>query len=211
MKKLIIFDMDGTLVDSSLTLARAINSVRKNLGLKSMDEKHILSKVNEVNLNPAQYFYETKNFTAQHEEWFASYYTQNHEKELRLYEGVGEFLDELREKGYLLALATNAYRVSALQSLSYLKITEKFSAVACHDDVAEGKPSPLMLYKILEELDIKNSETIFIGDGERDELASKNANIDYIMVSWGFSEHENNNKKTIVHNIKKLKEKILEL
>ena len=211
MKKLIIFDMDGTLIDSSLTLARAINHVRKKLGLEKMDETHILSKVNEVTLNPAQYFYETENFTAQHEEWFATYYTQNHEKELRLYDGVGEFLDELIAKGYLLALATNAYRISTLESLSYLNITEKFSAIACHDDVQEGKPSPLMLYKILDELDIKNSETIFIGDGERDELASKNANIDYIMVSWGFSEHEKNHERDIVHSVKKLKEKILEL
>ncbi len=211
MKKLIIFDMDGTLVDSSLTLARAINSVRKNLGLEKMDETHILSKVNELNLNPAQYFYETENFTTQHEEWFSTYYTQNHKQELRLYKGVEAFLNELLEENYILALATNAYRISALQALSYLKITNKFSAIACSDDVAEGKPSPDMLYKILEELNIKKSETVFIGDGERDEVASKNANIDYIMVSWGFSEHEKNHERDVVHSIKKLKEKILEL
>jgi phosphoglycolate phosphatase len=204
MKKLIIFDMDGTLIDSSLTLARAINHVRNKLGLEKMEEKHILSKVNEVTLNPAQYFYETDGFSAQQEKWFSTYYTENHEKELRLYKGVRAFLEELREQGYLLALATNAYRVSALQSLSYLKITEQFNSIVCQDDVAEGKPSPLMLNKILQELNIKSSEAIFVGDGERDELASKNANIDYIMVSWGFSEHEDN----VVHTIKQLKEKI---
>lgn len=207
MKKLIIFDMDGTLIDSSLTLARAINSVRKQLGLEKMNEKHILSKVNQADLNPAKYFYETDSFTTQHEKWFATYYSENHEKELRLYEGIKEFLDELLKKNYIIALATNAYRVSTLQSLSYLKITDRFSAIACHDDVAQGKPYPDMLYKILDELNIKSHEAIFVGDGERDELASKASNIDYIMVSWGFSEHEDN----VVHTVQQLKEKILEL
>ena len=207
MKKLIIFDMDGTLIDSSLTLARAINHVRKNLALEAMNDEHILSKVNEADLNPAEYFYEVPNFTAQHERWFSDYYSQNHEQEIRLYKGIDTFLKELLEKGYLLALATNAYRVSALESLSYLNILDHFSMVVCHDDVRRGKPHPDMLYKILKELNVENSEAIFVGDGERDELASIASSIDYIMVNWGFSEHKNN----VVHTVQQLKEKILEL
>ena len=209
MKKLIIFDMDGTLIDSSLTLARAINHVRKNLGLEAMNDEHILSKVNEANLNPAQYFYEVERFTPEHEQWFSNYYSQHHEQEIRLYKGIDTFLKELLQEGYLLALATNAYRVSALESLSYLNILKHFSSVVCHDDVAQGKPHPDMLYKVLKELNIKSSEAIFVGDGERDELASKAANLSYLMVSWGFSEYENSTN--IVHSVEKLKEKIMEL
>ena len=197
--------MDGTLVDSSLTLARAINHVRKNLGLEAMNDTHILSKVNEADLNPAQYFYEVDSFTPQHEQWFSDYYSQNHEQEIRLYEGVDTLLKELLEEGYILALATNAYRISTIQSLSYLNILDYFSSVVCHDDVAQGKPHPDMLHKILKELDIKSSESIFIGDGERDKLASKATNIDYVMVSWGFSYHETN----VVDSIEELKEKII--
>jgi len=197
--------MDGTLVDSSLTLARAINHVRKNLGLEAMDDTHILSKVNEADLNTAQYFYEAESFTLQHEQWFADYYSQHHEQEIRLYDGVDNFLKWLLEKGYLLALATNAYRVSTLESLSYLNILEHFNMVICHDDVPKGKPYPDMLYAVLKELKTKPSEAIFIGDGARDERASKSANIDYIMVNWGFSYHENN----VVESIATLKEKII--
>lgn len=201
--------MDGTLVDSSLTLARAINHVRKNLGLKAMDDTHILSKVNEADLNTAQYFYEAESFTPQHEQWFADYYSQHHEQEIRLYDGIDSFLKELLEKGYLLALATNAYRVSALESLSYLNILEYFEMVICHDDVPKGKPYPDMLYAVLKKLQIKPNEAIFIGDGARDERASKSANIDYIMVNWGFSYHENNVENNVVESIEKLKEKII--
>lgn len=211
MKKLIIFDMDGTLIDSSLTLARAINHVRQNLGLKAMEEEHILSKVNQADLNPAQYFYETETFSPQQEEWFSGYYTQNHEQEIRLYDGIKNLLEELKEKGFKLALATNAYKISALESLSYLNILEFFDMVICHDEVKRGKPYPDMLYRVLEELNIKNNEAIFVGDGERDEMASNSANIEYIMVNWGFSDYENSQNKNIVHSVKKLKEKIVEL
>ena len=53
-EKLIIFDMDGTLVNSSLTIANAINYVRKNLGFEAMDQTEILRMVNDHTLNPAK-------------------------------------------------------------------------------------------------------------------------------------------------------------
>jgi phosphoglycolate phosphatase len=79
-KKLIIFDMDGTLVNSSLTIANAINYVRKNLGFEAMEQEYILRRVNDHTINPAQTFYHAKSFDADHERWFSEYYTKNHEK-----------------------------------------------------------------------------------------------------------------------------------
>ncbi len=207
MKKLIIFDMDGTLVDSSITLVNAINHVRDKLFLKPMSEDDILSKLNDHTINSAQYFYETDSFKADHEIWFSEYYRDNHKRELRLYNGIKELLDELKNMGYKLAIATNAYKISTRQSLIYLDIVDYFDAVVCSDEVARGKPYPDMLYKILDELDLKSEDAIFVGDGERDEEASKNAGIDYIMVHWGFSTHRD---EDAVHTIKELKDKILE-
>ena len=87
-KELIIFDMDGTLVNSSLTIANAINYVRKNLGFEPMMQEHILRLVNDHTINPAQTFYHAKAFDEDHERWFSEYYTKNHENELVLYEGI---------------------------------------------------------------------------------------------------------------------------
>jgi len=190
-KKLIIFDMDGTLVNSSLTIANAINYVRKNLGFEYMEDKDILKHVNDPQINPAQYFYHSETFEAKHEKWFSEYYSKNHDKELLLYEGIDTLLHALKAKGFKLAVATNAYRRSATESLQHLGIWEIFDAIGCYDDVAQGKPHPDMLYKVLKDLDCKNNEALFIGDGPRDEIASKKANIDYIMVDWGFTEHSN--------------------
>jgi phosphoglycolate phosphatase len=188
-KNFIIFDMDGTLVNSSITIANAINYVRKNLGFEPMDEEKILRQVNDHSINPAQVFYHAKAFDADHERWFAEYYTKNHDKELILYAGIKEMLENLKAKGYKLSVATNAYRSSTLESLGYLEILELFDAIGCYDDVPEGKPAPDMLYKVLDELEGSVEESIFIGDGPRDEMAAKRAGIDYIMVDWGFTEH----------------------
>ena len=199
-KKLIIFDMDGTLVDSSVTIANAINYVRHNLELPSLDPHLIIEKVNDHTLNPAQYFYETDHFEVQHEEWFSEYYTKNHDKELVLYRGISKMLLLLKEKGFKLAVATNAYRESTVQSLIHLGIYDLFDTIACFDDVEHGKPFPDMLYKILKTLNISSKDAIFVGDGSRDQMAAKRASIDYLMVNWGFSNHQE-----AIHSVEELK------
>ena len=188
-KELIIFDMDGTLVDSSLTIAYAINYVREKINLAPLDPQHIVEKVNDHTLNPAQYFYEVETFTKEHEVWFSEYYTHNHKRELVLYDGIKELLYSLKENDCKLAVATNAYRGSTIESLTHLGVYNLFDTIACHDDVPQGKPYPDMLYKVLNELSTTASQSLFIGDGSRDEMASKRANIEYIMVNWGFSEY----------------------
>jgi phosphoglycolate phosphatase len=189
--KLIIFDMDGTLVNSSLTIANAINHVRVNLGFEPMEQEYILKRVNDHTLNPAQTFYHSKRFEPDHEKWFSEYYTKNHEKELVLYDGIKELLVALKAKGHLLAVATNAYRGSTIESLTHLGIYDLFDSIACYDDVLQGKPHPDMIYKILDELNVTEKEALFIGDGPRDEMAAKAAGVDYIMVDWGFTDHTN--------------------
>jgi len=190
-KKLIIFDMDGTLVNSSLTIANAINYVRGNLGFEAMEQEDILRRVNDHTINPAQHFYHAKAFDADHERWFSEYYTKNHESELVLYDGIKELLHMLKDKGHALGVATNAYRGSTIESLTHLDVYDIFDGIACYDDVAQGKPEPDMLHRLLDELNHKNHESLFIGDGPRDEMAAKHAQMDYIMVDWGFTNHTN--------------------
>jgi phosphoglycolate phosphatase len=204
-KKAIIFDMDGTLVDSSVTIVNAINHVRAKLGLKPMNKELILEKVNDPHLNPAEFFYEVPAFTEEHEKWFSDYYTQNHEKELQLYDGIEALLKKLKEKSYLLAVATNAYRSSTLESLSHLKVLEYFSSIACYDDVPKGKPSPDMLEKNLKDLNVTVNESIFVGDSERDLLAAKALDMDYLMVNWGFSTYAD-----AIHSVEKLEKTLLD-
>ncbi len=207
MKKLAIFDMDGTLVDSSITLVNAINYVRKNLKLPPMAEEDILSKLNDHSVNPSEYFYNSPNFKAEHEVWFSKYYRENHDKEIRLYSGVRELLERLSREGFKLAIATNAHRNSTSQALHHLDIGHFFDSIVCGDEVRYSKPYPDMLEKVLYETKIDREDAIFIGDGERDLEASKRANIDYIMVHWGFSDYRD---EEAVSSVEELEKRVLE-
>jgi phosphoglycolate phosphatase len=200
--------MDGTLVDSSKTLVNAINYVRKNLNLPPMREDEILLKLNDHSINPSEYFYNSPNFKAEHEVWFSKYYKENHDKEIKLYSGVRELLERLKKKGFKLAIATNAYRNSTNQALHHLDIGHFFDSIVCGDEVRYSKPYPDMLEKVLYETKIDKEDAIFIGDGERDQEASKRAGIDYIMVHWGFSNHK---RDDAVGSVKELEKKILEV
>jgi len=188
-KQLVIFDMDGTLVNSSLTIANAINHVRKHLGYTPMDPEDILKKVNDPTIDPARTFYHARRFEPIHEKLFTDYYTNNHGKELVLYDGVVELLDALKERDKSIALATNAYRNSTMEALRHLGIDKHFDTIACYDDVEKGKPEPDMLYRILEESNHSKEQAVFVGDGPRDQLAAKKAGMDYLMVDWGFTDH----------------------
>ena len=203
-KELIIFDMDGTLIDSSQTVANAINFVRQRIGLPPMDRKKILEAVNNPNLNPAEYFYEIEKFEPIHEEWFMEYYSKYHDKELKLFDGVLDLLYELKAKGCNLALATNAYRRSTIETLKFLKIDNIFDEVVCYDDVKRAKPYPDMLLYICQKLNISKNKALFVGDGSKDKQASKSAEIDFILVSWGYSANVGEGGITTVAELKSL-------
>ncbi|NKQ40944.1 MAG: HAD family hydrolase [Sulfurovum sp.] len=207
-KSLIIFDMDGTLVDSSHTIANSINHVRANIGLNAMPNHDIISKINDHTINPAKYFYGIDTYEPMHEQWFTEYYSQNHDQELVLYDGIYELLGLLKSMEIGVALATNAYRVSTLESLTHLNIYHFFDAIACADDVERSKPFPDMLHKVLHELDTHSQKSIFVGDGSRDENAAKSTPMDYLMVDWGFTEHAKDREK--ISSVDELKGVLLE-
>ncbi len=189
-KRGVIFDLDGTLQDSSPAIANAINFVRKRLGLLPLPNSEILSKVNDPHINAAEYFYESERFETVHETWFAEYFTRHHTEQIRLYEGIRDLLEELKSRSCLLAVATNAYRRSTIESLEHLRIRHFFDAIVSYDDVERGKPAPDMLWKVLDLLHLLPSEALFVGDGERDRLAAEAAGIDFLLVDWGFSDHQ---------------------
>ena len=189
VKTTLIFDMDGTLVDSSVVISGAINHVRKNLGLAKMDREKILYAVNDIHTHSPSYFYEAEAFTDNHITWFQEYYTDKHFKELRLYDGVKEMLEKLSHK-YQLSLATNAYRLSALQSLGHLEIENYFDIILCADEVSISKPNPEMIVKILEHFEVAPHKAIMIGDSLKDKEAATAAGVETILVDWGFSDLE---------------------
>jgi phosphoglycolate phosphatase len=185
--EVLIFDMDGTLIDSSAVISGSINYVRSKLGLDPMDRDVMLKAVNDMHTHSPSFFYEVDEFEKSHIEWFQEYYTKNYDKEVRLYDGIRELLEELKPR-YKLSLATNAYRVSALEILEHLKIDDYFDIIVCADDVKNSKPHPDMIYKILDFFKVDSKRALMIGDSLKDKESASRAGVDTILVDWGFSD-----------------------
>jgi len=181
--------MDGTLIDSSTIIANAINYVRGKLSLEPMLKKHIVASINNTKIHAPSYFYNAPNFTKEHEIWFQEYYTDHHNIDTALYDGVRELLEKLSNT-HSLSVATNAYKLSAMQILDANDISKYFDIIMCADMVTHPKPHREMLDVIIKHYGTQRDKFVLIGDGERDIMAAKNAEIDSILVDWGFSDHD---------------------
>jgi phosphoglycolate phosphatase len=205
--KHIIFDMDGTLINSGIMIAKTINFVRTNIGLEPLDHSIILEKINDPDINSAEFFYQTNEFTQEQTELFNQYYHKNCIVGVELYDGVEDILKDISKK-YTLSIATNANSIFAHKILKHLNVYQYFDYIIGHDMVKNSKPDPEMILKILNKFDLNKNETILIGDSHKDLYAAKNAQIDCILVNWGFSDHNNDKQNNIIHNTQQLKQKL---
>lgn len=197
-KELIIFDMDGTLIDSGNVIANTINFVRSNLGLDIIEKYEMLEKLNDPTINSAEYFYGTKEFTDEQTKLFHEYYDTHCISDIILYDGIKELLKALEEKSCTLSVATNASREFAIKMLKYLNIDHYFSCITGAYCVANPKPHPDMILKTLEFCKKEKHQAILIGDSDKDKLAAKAANIDGVLVNWGFTNHKDTDAITNV-------------
>jgi phosphoglycolate phosphatase len=190
MKKLLIFDMDGTLVDSSDAITNTINYVRGHLELEPLEKVYLLENLNNPHINSSEFFYNTPTFTKKQTELFEEHYYETCTYDLKLYDGIYEMLDILKDD-FKLSVATNANSLFARKMLSHLEIEKFFKLIVGADMVTKSKPHPDMIIKTIEDLR-HQQQSILIGDSLKDLYAAQNADIDAIVVNWGFTKHDNN-------------------
>lgn len=186
--KLIIFDMDGTLINSGTMIANTINYVRENLGFSHMEKDFILEKVNDPKVNSAEFFYGTTHFTDKQAELFETYYHEHCLTDLEIYDGIKDLLESLKGD-FILSVATNANSEFAYKMLNHLELGNYFKTVVGYNDVEKPKPHPEMVYKILNEINTTKEKSLVVGDSHKDIQAASNAGVDSILVNWGFSNH----------------------
>lgn len=189
-KKLIIFDMDGTLIDSGDVISKTINYVRKNIGLDDLPKDIILKNINNPDINSSQFFYQTQQFTSKQTEFFSNYYDKHCQTDITLYDGIYELLEYLKNNNFNLSVATNASSQFANKMLKSMNITKFFSFVVGADMVDNPKPNPDMLEYTLKKLNIDIKDAIFVGDSLKDTQAAKAIDMDSILINWGFSRYE---------------------
>jgi len=194
-KKLLLFDLDGTLIDSVPDLAKALNAMLKELELPTYDEAAIrnwigngaamlvkrgLSGNREVEPEPDEALF------AEAMERFLGHYERVLNDATGLYPGVAETLEVLKRRGYTMAVVTNKPSQFVGPILQNLSIDHHFDLIVGGEDLPRKKPDPLPLLHACEALGCSRDKALMIGDSSNDILAAKAAGIPVIAVSYGY-------------------------
>ena len=181
--KCLIFDWDGTLMDSAGLIVNAVRSAAEHAGLSVPEPDNV--RVGIGTSFDAQY---QRLFGAESQDSYASFkdlFYAFYNKEMpKLYPGVEKLLADLEGQGYYLAIATSGSR-RMLNDMFLAYNVEQYFALTCTADEFNAKPDPEMLKYIMSVLDVDESNTIMIGDSVNDVYAAKNAGIDCLGVTGG--------------------------
>ncbi|MEO5958884.1 MAG: HAD family hydrolase [Opitutaceae bacterium] len=177
--KAVVFDLDGTLIDSLGLVLRAIAHGLEPFG--AMAPADIFAKLG----GPPERFLATLLGDARHVPVARARMEAFHEENWRMiqpFEGVLDFLAGLQAAGLQLAIWTGRDRVSTGVLLSGLKLDGFFATVLCGDDLASHKPDPEGLREILRRLGVRAHETIFVGDADVDVLGGTACGVETVLI-----------------------------
>ena len=195
----ILFDLDGTLVDTAPDLMRAHNHVMQKFGYPTKSTDQIRKLVGQgagALLGRSIWGQAKKEFSKVQDEKiknemikdFIDFYGKNIVIESTLIKGVKEFLIWAKEKKISMAVCTNKTEHLAVDLLKKIGIYNFFEYVAGHNTFEYCKPDPRHLTSVVEILDGDIKKTLMIGDSETDANAAKNAGIPIILLEDGYTE-----------------------
>jgi len=205
--KTLIFDMDGTIINSAKAMTKSINYVRRNYGLSEVSVELVTDSINNVaDINLPKVFYETEEYLDEHRALFRESYTKVCQEETELFDGIFELLEEL-SGDFKIAIATNANHTYAELIAKRHNIDSFVDFIIGANMVKNGKPDPEMLYAVLNRFGSKKEAAVMIGDTYKDQGAALNAGMEFIFVDWGFGEKIPS--KRIAKNALELRDEIL--
>lgn len=183
--ELIVFDWDGTLMDSAAAIVRAIQAASADLGLPVPSDaraRHVIGLGLSDALHYAVPELAESDYPQMVERYRYHYLSGDHQ--LTLFDGTVELIATLRERGHLLAVATGKSRKGLERALDFSGLGGYFHATRCADECF-SKPHPAMLEELMDELGVAQASCLMIGDTTHDLQMAKNAGVAGLAVSFG--------------------------
>jgi len=202
-KLTILFDLDGTLVNTAADLMHAHNYVMKKYGYderKLSDIKKLAGRGSKVMLTRSMHeiaelsgkIKKTDDIVEKMTKEFIDFYSKNIVKESTLKTGVLDFLSWCKKNSISMAVCTNKQEHLSIDLLKKIKIYDFFDYVAGGNTFDYNKPNPKHLTSTLEIIGGNIKKTLMIGDSETDSNASKAANIPFVLLEDGYTEKKSN-------------------
>ena len=192
--KLIMIDVDGTLVDSVPDLAYCIDEMMQKLGLQKWGEAKVhhwvgngIPKLVERALSGELEGRPKKEVFEIAYPIFLDLYENNTAERSYLYDGVREGLDYLKSQGYQLGCVTNKSEQFTHPLLKVLGIFNDFKIIISGDTLAKRKPDPMPLLYCAKHFNLKPEECLMLGDSVSDVKAARAAGFDIICMSYGYN------------------------
>lgn len=212
MKRLVIFDLDGTLVDTIADLAGATNYALVQLGLPTHSVQAIRSFVgNGINKLLERSLPESERTEAgvmKMREHFIPYYNEHNADLSQPYPGVVSLLNGLQSRGVLLAVASNKYQAATEKIIAHYFPEIDFVRVYGQRTDVPIKPNPAVVLEIMGHAGVERNEVLYVGDSGVDMQTGINAGVDTVGVSWGFrsrSELESFRPLAVIDRAEELK------
>ena len=190
MKKLVIFDLDGTLLDTIADLAGATNYALAQLGYPTHDTDAIRTFVgNGINkllerALPANE--QTEENVMRMRSYFVPYYDAHNADLSSPYPGIEVLLQRLQDNGIEIAVASNTYQEATTKLVKHYFPTIQFAEVLGQRENIPVKPHPTIVFDILNKTGIDKKDVLYVGDSGVDMQTAQNAEVDAIGVTWGF-------------------------
>lgn len=187
----VIFDLDGTLLDTIEGLAISMNEARKLCGLPPQPLEQVKSMVGNGMRRLVQRSIANDKDANEDEllSRFMEYYNAHCVELTTAYDGIPEMIIKLRSKGIKTAVLTNKADYAS-QLLMNSIMPDMFDDVRGHIDGVPHKPDPTSLNMMLKRLGVTSDRAVYVGDSEVDIETGKNGHMDYISVDWGFKTRE---------------------
>jgi len=187
--KLLIFDMDGTLVDTRHDITSSINYVRSLKNMPPLTQNEVLEIINHKREELAKRLYNTDSYLPEDRVAFEEHYRNQCTKNAAPFEGVAETLKILKKTGIKMSVATNAPTEFGERILKAAEIGHFFDFIIGACKVSNPKPDTEMINLIVKLYNSGNTHresTFIIGDNYTDITAGKNAGITSIFAKWGY-------------------------
>jgi len=186
----LLFDLDGTLVDSLLDLRSGLNQMLSEMGRRELSPEEVRLMIGDGSRALVGRALSATGSPTDAEDASYQRFMQIYQAGLshltRLYPGVEETLRTLRDEGARLAICTNKPQAATVALLQQLGIAGYFDAILCGDVVPFRKPDPRHLLLALEQLRAAPNESAMIGDNENDYAAARGAGLPVILMGYGY-------------------------